>query len=110
MSHIDKIVNWMEELFVSRDTENNTRYGKVVSVVYGKKITNGIKTDEYSIRIFVDKKKPIDQIPTDQLIPNKINLDGIEVKTDVDDNPPKIQFLTDCFGDAETYNPSEPIS
>jgi hypothetical protein len=57
-------------------------YG-TVQVAYGCKHTNGEYTEEKCIRFGVEKKIPLDQIPTEQRIPSTIVIDGVEYKTDV---------------------------
>ncbi|CAN5158255.1 hypothetical protein BH23BAC1_BH23BAC1_26920 [soil metagenome] len=53
----------------------------VVHVSVGLKQIHGVATDEFSIRIYVDKKKKKADLPQDQLIPPIIN----GVKTDINE-------------------------
>jgi len=55
----------------------------VHSIFYGVKKKNGIKTDEFSLIHFVEKKLPLSALPVDQIIPNNIILDDVKYKTDV---------------------------
>lgn len=67
---------------VTKDLYNSTSEN-VVSVGYGKKKKNGIITSENSLIFGVLEKKPIYEIPPDELIPNIINIDGENLTTDV---------------------------
>lgn len=60
---------------------NNTP--KDVSVFYGEKEKNGIFTGERAIIFGVKKKLPLDQVPTDQVFPKTVEIDGVTYKTDV---------------------------
>jgi hypothetical protein len=53
------------------------------SICLGKKIKNGVVTDELSIVFFVDEKKPIENLTQSDLIPSRINVGGTILKTDV---------------------------
>lgn len=53
------------------------------SICLGKKIKNGVVTDEVSIVFFVDEKKSIDLLSQDELIPSRVNVGGTIFKTDV---------------------------
>ena len=55
----------------------------VVGVTYTKKMKDGKYTDEDAIVFTVKKKKPIDEIPEDEMLPEVINFNGSELKTDV---------------------------
>jgi hypothetical protein len=55
----------------------------VHSVGYGYKTINGIITNEKSIIFSVIEKKPIDQIPSDEILPSIVNINGNAIKTDV---------------------------
>ena len=54
-----------------------------VGVAYGKKITDGEFTGELAIVFMVPKKLPLDQVTEREKLPAKINIDGVEYKTDV---------------------------
>lgn len=65
-------------------------------IIYDKKIKQNTEQEEYSLRFFIDEKKPIEQISKEDLIPSSITYKGISFKTDVDDKKLNIKKLTDC--------------
>lgn len=69
------IKNKIEELFYS------TPDG--VGVMLGNKITNGEYTGEESIVFTVEKKKPLSELNSDEILPSEIEIDGKVYKTDV---------------------------
>jgi hypothetical protein len=52
-------------------------------IAIGCKSTDGTYTEEKVIRFGVEQKLPLDQIPSEKLIPKTINVNGVEYKTDV---------------------------
>jgi hypothetical protein len=52
-------------------------------IAIGCKYKNGQYTDEKVIRFGVEQKLPLDQIPSDKLIPKTLTVNGVEYKTDV---------------------------
>jgi hypothetical protein len=54
-----------------------------VGVGFGIKSTNKERTGEHAIIFTVEKKRPIEEIPEDELLPNEIKIDGVTYKTDV---------------------------
>lgn len=69
------VKNKIEELFYS------TPDG--VGVMLGNKITNGEYTGEESIVFTVEKKKPLSELNSDEILPSEIEIDGKVYKTDV---------------------------
>ena len=55
----------------------------VVGVTFMKKMKDGKLTNEDAIVFTVKKKKPIEEIPEGELLPEVINFNGTELKTDV---------------------------
>jgi hypothetical protein len=55
----------------------------VVGVMMGKKTVGGKVTDEDSLIFVVEEKKPIEDIPEDELLPSKIVENGVSLTTDV---------------------------
>lgn len=55
----------------------------VHGVGMGYKQKDGIFTDELCMVFFVTEKKPLDQIPENEIIPKNINIDGQVIQTDV---------------------------
>jgi hypothetical protein len=51
--------------------------------MYGKKITNGVETDELSIVFLVPKKLPLNEIPENKVLPKTIEIDNTTFNTDV---------------------------
>jgi hypothetical protein len=54
-----------------------------VGVGFGFKSTNKEYTEDHAIIFTVEKKRPIEEIPEDELLPKEIEIDGITYKTDV---------------------------
>jgi hypothetical protein len=54
-----------------------------VGVGFGFKLINKEYTEEHVIIFTVDKKRPIEEIPEDELLPKEIEIDGVVYKTDV---------------------------
>jgi hypothetical protein len=68
----------------------------VHSVGYGRKYKNGVDTGEIGIVYSVDKKIPKEEIPSDQLLPNNLNIDNKNYITDVIEMP-RAQKLASCW-------------
>jgi hypothetical protein len=54
-----------------------------VGVGFGIKSTNKESTGEHAVVFTVEKKRPIEEIPEDELLPKEIEIEGITYKTDV---------------------------
>jgi hypothetical protein len=54
-----------------------------VGVGFGFKFINRERTEENVIVFSVEKKRPIEEIPEDELLPKEIEIDGVTYKTDV---------------------------
>jgi hypothetical protein len=54
-----------------------------VGVGFGFRLKNREYTEEHAIIFTVDKKRPIEEIPEDELLPKEIEIDGVIYKTDV---------------------------
>ncbi len=73
------------------------------SICLGKKIKNGVVTDELSVVFFVKEKKPIELLSSSELIPSRVNLNGTILKTDIvesfvaNTNPCPTEFNTNCI-------------
>jgi hypothetical protein len=74
----------------------------VISVGYGKKITNNRRTNTNSIVFGVEKKLPLSELVASGLyvVPEKITIDGIEYTTDV------VETQVPTFLNCSNYNPS----
>jgi hypothetical protein len=59
------------------------RFPGVVSVGVGYKRTGGVRTGILSIVVGVERKKPPEEIPPEQLIPREVVVDGESLPTDV---------------------------
>lgn len=70
----------------------------VHAVGIGPKITNGKLTGEIAIHVLLPKKKPLDQIPPEHIVPSEI--EGI--KTDILEIP---GFVATALPDQSTYRP-----
>ena len=67
---------------ITQELNENTS-NDIVSVSYGFKTVNGKLTNEKSIIFTVKEKKPIEDIPQDELLPSSVDVDGENVNTDV---------------------------
>jgi hypothetical protein len=54
-----------------------------VGVGFGFKLINKEYTEEHAVIFTVEKKRPIEEIPEDELLPKEIEIDGVTYKTDV---------------------------
>jgi surface protein len=67
----------------------------VAVVSYGFKIKNNLKTQEKCIIFGVEKKKKLEEIPLEEILPETIFIDGQKIKTDVVEFP---EFKTNiCY-------------
>jgi len=86
----------IHELFISTPSD--------VSVGYGKKITNGEYTGEIGFVFNVEKKKPLNEIPENEILPTSVEIDGVTYITDVFERGKLIplacgqQVLDNCYG------------
>ena len=71
----ENIKNKIQELFDSTPEK--------VGVMFGNKIRNGEYTGEPSIVFTVEKKLPLSEIPSDQILPSSVEIDGVIYSTDV---------------------------
>jgi len=71
----ENLKNKIQELF------DSTPEG--VGVMFGNKIRNGEYTGEPSIVFTVEKKLPLSEIPSDQILPSSVEIDGVTYNTDV---------------------------
>jgi hypothetical protein len=79
----------------------------VVAVGYGRKIIDGKITSELSIIFGVTEKKPLSEIPENELLPSTILIDGENVKTDIVEwETPTI--LADCSSDFYNWRTTPP--
>jgi hypothetical protein len=88
MNNIQKKI---EEIFLSNEYD-------IKSVGYGHKHKNGIETDELSIVFSVYNKKPLSELSDSKIIPTYINVDGVDIKTDVIENKTNLVFLG-CYAE-----------
>lgn len=65
----------LDELIVSNPNINQ--------ITFGKKQTSGSYTEEDSFVFGVTQKKPLDQLPEDEVIPALISSGSVDIKTDV---------------------------
>lgn len=75
-----------------------------IGVGYGKKITNGEYTGEVGIVFHVEKKLPLEEIPSHEVLPSTVEVDGVTLNTDVIEVG-KVNFLvcnsettSQCYG------------
>jgi hypothetical protein len=84
-----------EELKTELEKQFDETPDYVIGVSYGFKKTNGQKTNQKSIIYKVSKKKPLGEIPKNEIIPASIKVNGKEYVTDVVEGT-KAQFFN-CF-------------
>lgn len=73
----------MEEQIKSKIEELFQTTPEGVGVMLGNKITNGEYTGEESIVFTVEKKKPLSELSSDEILPSEVEIDGRVFKTDV---------------------------
>ena len=79
----------------------------VVGVGYGKKTVGGELTDEDAIVFTVKEKKPLDELPEDEILPSEIQVDNELLSTDVEEGV--YRMVEFCPSDFYTWqNPSTP--
>ena len=71
----EEIKNKLNELY-----QNTPDY---VGVAYGRKTVQGVETSEKSIIFTVPKKKPLNEIPLNELLPEFVEINGVTYRTDV---------------------------
>lgn len=74
---------------------NNTP-DNINGVMLGYKYINGVQTDTLSVVYNVNKKKPITELSTDEIIPKSLNINNTEYPTDVIEDSSIIEFVT-CY-------------
>lgn len=67
----------------------------IVSIGFGHKVRGDVVTDEESIVFSVEKKKPIEELKPNELIPKTVSHSGITLSTDVIEMKRPV-FLTSC--------------
>jgi hypothetical protein len=99
--HIDNIKNELERLIDSNTYDAH-------EVAYGCKNSNGIYSEEKVIRFGVERKLPLDQIPSNKMVPKTLIIAGIEYKTDVYIAPVNV-FTSAALRKIEDANPASLI-
>jgi hypothetical protein len=81
----------------------------VVAVGYGRKMVDGKITSELSIIFGVTEKKPLSEIPEDEILPSTVLVNGENVNTDVVEwEIPR--FLVDCPTDFYDWQITPPTN
>jgi hypothetical protein len=102
VNHVKAAREYIKNLFanksLNRQISKITFFGDtgVNHIVFGKKEKNNIEQNEYALRFYIDKKKPLNEIPQSDLIPSSITFNGVKIKTDVADDKLNFKKLTDC--------------
>lgn len=74
----------------------------IENICLGKKIKDGIVTNDLSVVYVVKEKKDLSEIPESELIPSEVSVDNNNFKTDVIEipvfniNPCPTEFTTEC--------------
>jgi hypothetical protein len=98
--NLETITSKTQELYDS--TPEN-----IVAVGYGRKFKDGVMTSDMSIVFGVTEKKPLSEIPSSELIPSEIEVDGENLLTDVVEwQIPKL--LVDCPASFYTWQTVPP--
>lgn len=74
----------------------------VTSVSYGKKITNGQKTNDLAVIFTVNKKLSVSDLKPDEILPNNIVCDGQSYLTDVVEG--NVPNLMTCYTNVNDQN------
>ena len=82
MSKIKQIFDYCKEINNDASHPVRTKY-RVSGAGVGDKIKNGANTGKMSIILYVNEKKNIDLLSEEEIIPNTLNIHGIDVTTDV---------------------------
>lgn len=77
------------ELFENRPSNCN-------SVSYSRKEVDGKKTNEWSFVYTVDKKKPLSELTSEDIISKEVNVDGVVIHTDVVEGITKFTAYENC--------------
>jgi len=78
----------------------------VVGVSVSKKMVNGKLTNEDSVVFTVRKKRPLEDIPDDELLPQNVEFEDINLSTDIVEG--EFEFLADCPPDFYDWNTNPP--
>ena len=106
MNQVKLARQWISNFIRSNDFN---KYGNINHIVYAKKESGGVEQDEYAIRLYVDKKRPLSEIPLEERIPTSIEYSGAVILTDVDDRKLNIKQLTDCHTLQTTSSAAQPV-
>ena len=106
MNQVKLARQWISNFIRSNDFN---KYGNINHIVYAKKESGGVEQDEYAIRLYVDKKRPLSEIPLEERIPTSIEYSGAVILTDVDDKKLNIKQLTDCHTLQSTSSAAQPV-
>lgn len=98
MKDIKKIREFIKE-FYSAVLENGGEsvYGKINAITYEPKISNGEEQDSFAVRFYLDEKKPLNQLSSEEIIPKKIFIGGNSILTDVDDKKINLSPSAQCL-------------
>lgn len=78
----------------------------VVGVSITKKKVDGKLTNEDAVVFTVKKKRPLDEIPEDELLPSEVEIGGSTLRTDVEEG--EFDFMEDCPSDFYTWISTAP--
>ena len=106
MNQVKLARQWISNFIRSNDFK---KYGKINHILYAKKESGGVEQEEYAIRLYVDKKRPLEDIPQEERIPTSIEYNGAVILTDVDDKKLNIKQLTDCHTLQFTSSAAQPV-
>ena len=104
MKDISKVLEWVREVDVTTLPYN------VVGIGWGPKVKDNTETGEYCLTFTVSEKLPLSAIPLEERIPKYLDVENIQVRTDVQEPVVHQKLVVDCHVNQPTlYNPSEPV-
>lgn len=96
------LLKWIRETNVKESfSDKNVR-----GLGWGPKVKDGIETGEYSLIFYVDKKRPLIDIPENELLPKTYQIQDSLYKTDVQENIIHEKLYGDCHA---LNNTDEPV-
>jgi hypothetical protein len=107
MSNIAKVLKWIREVDI-----NSLPYS-IRGLGWGRKISNGFESDKYSLIFYVHEKKRFRDLDPQEVIPKYLDIEGVNVLTDVQVEVMYETLVGDCHTISTSptaYDPGAPIS
>ncbi|BCU97898.1 MAG: hypothetical protein CM15mV19_1490 [uncultured marine virus] len=74
--------------------ELHKKYPNITSVSLGKKTKDGVATGEFSLNVTVERKKPLSELTSSEIIESTVQVGDLVIKTDVNEMPQPVTL--DC--------------